>query len=206
MADVIKKDLVTPIGWVSFPHVFKPRPPQQGFNEGKDPEYECVLIVPERMQKKPAMKKLQAAVVACAKEHFGEKVKLDSLRLPFRKGSTIEVGGVNDTDIVLRAKSKFRPDVIDVQKQPIIDEEEVYPGMWAEMTVRCFAYDVQGNKGVSLSLSGLRKVADGTRMDGRKPTADIVEDIDDETLEELKELGADVADATDDEAEDLLAS
>ena len=44
---------------------------------------------------------------------------------------------------------------------------EMYPGVIVRASVTAFAFDTDGNKGVSFGLNNLQKVRNGERIDGR---------------------------------------
>ena len=73
-----------------------------GYEEGNyfDGGERTLVITPD-FQKTDAFKDLQKAVVACAKDAFGEKVDLKRIRLPFKKGSDMPYDGINDDDICI---------------------------------------------------------------------------------------------------------
>ena len=50
---------------------------------------------------------------------------------------------------------------------PIVDEEEVYSGVWAVVSVSFYAYDVSGNKGVACGLNNIMKFKDDDHLGGR---------------------------------------
>ena len=56
---------------------------------------------------------------------------------------------------------------VDRNKQPIVDEEEMYSGVWAIVSVTFFPYDINGNKGVACGLNNLMKWKDDDHLGGR---------------------------------------
>lgn len=56
---------------------------------------------------------------------------------------------------------------MDKNKSSITDEEDVYSGMWAILSVTFYAYDVNGNRGVACGLNNVMKYKDGERLGGR---------------------------------------
>lgn len=55
----------------------------------------------------------------------------------------------------MNAKANTRPGVIAKDKTPILDEEEMYSGVWAIVSVTFFPYDVSGNRGVAVGLNNV---------------------------------------------------
>ncbi len=68
---------------------------------------------------------------------------------------------------VVRASSKTRPSVVDLNIQPIIDPNAFYSGCYARATVSFYAYNQNGNKGVGCGLNNVQKLADGEPLSGR---------------------------------------
>lgn len=67
----------------------------------------------------------------------------------------------------LNAKSSTRPGIVDKKKVPIVDEEEIYSGVWAVVSVTFFGYDKNGNKGVACGLNNIMKFKDDEHLGGR---------------------------------------
>lgn len=47
----------------------------------------------------------------------------------------------------------------------LLDEDDIYPGCWVQAIIEFYPYDNQG-KGISATLEGIKKVADGERFGG----------------------------------------
>ena len=90
--------------------------------------------------------------------------------------------GVYAGHYYLNAKCTTRPGIVDKNMVPIMDEEDVYSGMWAVVSVTFFGYDTNGKKGVACGLNNVMKYKDGERLGGRvsadRDFADL--DMDDE--------------------------
>lgn len=88
--------------------------------------------------------------------------------MPLRDGDTDkEDDEVYDNHYFLNAKSTTRPGICDKNKVAIVDEDEIYSGVWAYVSVTFFAYDVSGNRGVACGLNNIMKFKDGERLGGR---------------------------------------
>lgn len=114
-----KDYVVTPPFRVSFPAVFEPR----GF-EDQEPKYSVTMMFP----KETNLKELEDLVSAVAEEKWGKKVK--KFRTPFRDGDEKEREEYTG-QILVNAKSKTKPTIVDQRKRPITSEEDFYPGCWA---------------------------------------------------------------------------
>jgi hypothetical protein len=159
--------LRTPYGILSYPHLFTPRPPA----EGAEPRYSLVLVFPKEATESAEFKALKKAAADAAKERWGDKMP-SNLRSPFRK-CTEKEGEPFDSHpdgIFISAWTKQRPGVVGPRLEEILDPTDVFAGQLARATVRAFAYETAGNKGVSFGLNNLQLVRpDMDRLDGRRP-------------------------------------
>lgn len=62
---------------------------------------------------------------------------------------------------VFTASNKNMPGVVDINTQPILDQREVYSGVWGRVNVTFFPYNSNGKKGVGCSLNHVQKLRDG---------------------------------------------
>lgn len=165
--------IISPEAIISYPHIFEPTIPPMATK----PVYSCVLVF-EKDADLTEMKKLAHEV---AKEKFGNKTESllrdGKLRMPFRTDG-LEEKGYPAGSCFMNTKNEHRPDVVSVYPGPdgrpttIDDPAQIYSGCKVKASLRCYAYDVQGNKGVAFALGNLQKIADGERLDGRKRGAD----------------------------------
>jgi hypothetical protein len=162
----------TPIGLLSYPHVFAARPAAPG----AEPRFSCALLFDKTAQADPAFMELRKAVGAAIDDFFGAGKSQDrefvrGIRSPFRRTSTKKAKGYAEMvdGIFIQPWSKDRPGVVDARVQDITVPGDVWPGQMARATVRAFGYDVSGNKGVSFNLNNLQICrTDGPRLDDRK--------------------------------------
>lgn len=160
----------TPIGTVSFPHVWEPH----SFQAGQEPNYSIILVFAEGTD----LKALKKACSVAAKNRWADKAadmfKKGQLRMPWRPGSDYAEYGepfVEGTTFVT-AKTKQAPGIVDHRAKPIINQMDFYAGCMARASVYCHAYDTMGNKGVTLLLNNIQKTGEGTRLSGRKSAED----------------------------------
>ena len=161
MADAI----MTPEFRVSFPAVFKPK--RQKGDDTSEPKYGLTMLFPKGAD----LSKLKAAAQEAVKEKWGDKPP-KSLRSPFRDQGEKEYEGYVEGAVFVSASSKQKPGLVDRQRQDIIDETEFYPGCYARATLRAFAYDNNGNKGVAFGLNNVQKLRDGDPLGGRTRAQD----------------------------------
>jgi hypothetical protein len=54
----------------------------------------------------------------------------------------------------------------------ITNPDEIYAGVKARASVRFYAYDTNGNRGVAVALGNVQKTGEGQRLDGRMKAED----------------------------------
>ena len=183
--------LVTPKFRVSFPKVFKPE-----YNKlSKRDEYSVVALFP----KGETLDKMKEAAMEVGKAMFGPNPKKwpKNFKSPFKDqgerekenddGTKFLPDGYVKGNLMIQMKSKNKPGLIDKQKNKIEDESEFYAGCWARANVYIQAFEIDGgvNRGVSVSLNHLQKVADGDPFSGRPKAEEVFEAIEDD--EEVSE-------------------
>lgn len=162
---------------LSYTHVFAKYNPGGDNEDGK---YMTNVLIPK--EEKETVKALQTAIEAAKKAgvvgKWGgkEPKKLD---MPLRDGDEKD-DDVYSGHFFVNAKCNIRPGVVDRKKVPIVDEEEVYSGVWAIVSVSFFAYDKSGNKGVACGLNNIMKFKDDEHLGGRVSAEADFADIDDE--------------------------
>lgn len=148
---------------LSYTHVFSKYSPD-GVGAGK---FMTNVLIPKSEEK--TVNALNKAIEAARKAGIVSKwsgkdpKKLD---LPLRDGDDKEDETYAD-HFYLNAKCNTRPGVVDKKCVPIVDEEEIYSGVWAIVSVTFYAYDVSGNKGIACGLNNIMKFKDDEYLGGR---------------------------------------
>lgn len=149
---------------LSYTHVFNKYAPEGNADDGK---YMTNVLIPK--DEKETIKAIQSAIEAAKKSAIVSKwsgKEPKKLDMPLRDGDEKE-DDIYEGKFFLNAKSKTRPGIVDKHKVPIVDEEEIYSGVWCIVSVTFFGYDVSGNKGVACGLNNLMKFKDDERLGGR---------------------------------------
>jgi hypothetical protein len=166
---------------LSFPNLFTPRKP----NEKAEPKYSVMVLIPKSDTE--TMDRLRAAEAEAAE--IG-KAKLGK----GKPSSIIKDGDAEEADtetyperaghwyFTTSASEQYRPGVVDRNVQPIMDPSEVYSGVYAKVSVTAFAYNTQGNKGVSLGLNNVQILGGGENLGGGKRATDEFDEVPDEDL------------------------
>ena len=178
---------------LSYANIWEPR----SINGG-DPKYSASLIFPKT--DKANLAKIKSAVEA-AKEAGKSKlankkgVIPSGIKMPLRDGDERDDEAYEGCYFVNANSSENHPPrVVDRHVNPIMDQDEVYSGCYANVSVNFFAFNTNGNLGIACGLGNIQKVKDGERLSGGASADDDFED-----MGEGEEVGA-----ADDDAADLL--
>lgn len=168
---------------LSYTHVFTKYAPDGDTDNGK---YMTNVLIPK--SEKQTVKALQQAIEAAKKAGIVSKwggKEPKNLEMPLRDGDTDKDDEVYEGCYFLNAKSSTRPGICDKNKAPIVDEEEIYSGVYAYVSVSFYPYDKNGNRGVACGLNNIMKFKDGERLGGRTSAENDFADIDAEDDEDL---------------------
>lgn len=162
---------------LSYLNVYEPK----AHEEGDKPKYSTAIII-DKDDKKTlnAIKKAVKEVIAEKKDSvFGGKTK--GLKTPLRDGDEEREEPEYEGTMFLNASSFQRPILLDEDKDPIIDErDKLYSGCYARVSLRLYAFNNKGNKGVAVGLNAVMKMRDGEPL-GSTYTEDMAQsDFDDD--------------------------
>lgn len=194
MAAKERQRLTSPDGIACFVFLFTPQAARED-SKSKEPKYKMILSFEESVWKTDEKaKQLRAACIKAAADKFcggdldkaREQIKKGKLTMPWRDNSDYEENGFpfDRAGKFINFSSKEQPGVVNRRAQPITNPKEVYSGMTARCTYGVWAYDTNGNKGVTLFLNNAQKVKDGDRLAGRPDATDDFEAVEGEDGEE----------------------
>ncbi len=176
--------VITGEGRLSFVHVFEP----YAFNEGDEKKYSVRLLI-NKITGADTIKALEAAIEEAKKDGMKKKWAgeiPDDLELPIRDGDNPKIvkkypehAGHWFINVSTGLNNK-KPEVIDRDKMPILDANELYSGCYGRISVVLFPFSVSGNDGISIGLNNVQKLRDGERLAGGTTAEDDFDDIDDE--------------------------
>lgn len=161
-----------PVFRVSFEHIHVPQEPLDGKG---DPKYSLTMLF-DKKTTNLRKTRLWSAALAAATEKFGSKFKLSAggkwpptVRCPFRDGEEkADTQPAYKGHVFVKATAKDRPPLVDQKLIPVISDEigreKFYSGCYARATLVAFAYDVNGNKGVSFAVASIQIVKHGEKL------------------------------------------
>lgn len=157
----------------SYANVWEPKSIQ-----GSAPKCSVSLIIPK--DDVETVNKIEAAIKAAYTEGAG-KLKgngksvppMASIKLPLRDGDTERPDDeAYANSYFVNANSPNPPGIVDADCQPIIERSEVYSGVYGRASISFYAYNKNGNRGISCGLNNLQKIRDGEPLGGRSSAAD----------------------------------
>lgn len=157
--------LISPVGRVSYPSVFKPN-----VFEGKE-SYQLSLLIDKN---DPILNRMRAEAEAAAKEKWPKGIP-NKFNSPFVDGDTLE-GNPEEAKGKIRIKFSTsvdrKPQVVGPDLKEIDPTSgDFYAGCFAKVSYTVYAYDNK-SKGVKFSLNNVQKVRDGEPLDGRTKADD----------------------------------
>lgn len=161
---------------LSFVHLFKP----YAFTPGQEEKFSCTVLVPKTDT--DTMARINAAIEAAKAKGVSDKwggVQPPVIPTPLHDGD-----GVKPSDgmpfgpeckghwvFTASAKADYPPEIVDIQGNPIINQSEIYSGVYARVNVTFFPYAFGGKKGIGCGLGPVQKYADGEALGGSAPSA-----------------------------------
>ena len=161
---------------LSYTHLFEKYSPAEGKGE---PKYMTNVLIPKN--EKETVKAIQKAIENAKKSGVVSKwggKEPKKLDLCLRDGDEKDDDDVYADCYYVNAKCSTRPGIVDKHKNVIVDEEEIYSGVWAIVSVTFYAYDVSGNRGIACGLNNVMKFKDAERLGGRVSADSDFADID----------------------------
>lgn len=167
MAELNTTKVVTGKVRFSFVNVFEAR----AFGENQDPKYSVMLLIPK--SDAGTIARIKKAIDAAAAKGLSTKFggKLPAILKTTLKDADKDMD--QDGEIfadkwdytaghyIINVSSKNAPQIVDENLNPIIDPTEFYSGCYGRASINFFAYNNNGNKGISAGLNNLQKLEDG---------------------------------------------
>lgn len=154
---------------LSYEHLFKPYAHQPG----QEAKFSVTILVPK--SDVSTKQRIDAAIEAATQEGIREKwggVKPPIVANPVYDGDGVRPNGDPFGEEckghwVFTASSKVAPQIVDLNLNPIIDQSQIYSGIYARVSVTFFAYNTNGKRGVGCGLNAVQKLEDGEPLGGR---------------------------------------
>ena len=166
-------NLVTGKVRFSYVSVFEPR----SVNGGEE-KYSATLLIPKSDTK--TYQDIMTEINKCLQENLADVFKgvmPANPSIPIYDGDGVRQSGEAFGPEckgcwVVSAKSNSAPEVVDANVKPIISKNEFYSGCYGRASLRFYAYNKNGNKGVGCGLGNVQKLEEGQPLDGRTTAAE----------------------------------
>ena len=164
----------------SYANVFEAKAGPQG----GDPKYSTALLIPKT--DKVTLDKIAAASAAAlkqGKEKFGAAFGTGAFKkTPLRDGDEEKPDNPEYAGMMfLNASSKSRPQVVDKDVNPIMDQDEFYSGCYGRASINIYPYN-NVSKGIGAGLNNVQKLEDGEKLGGGSTAAEDFGGFDDDDL------------------------
>ena len=161
---------------LSYVHLFKP----YAYQAGQEEKYQVTILVPKTDQN--TMARINAAIDAAKQKGVADK--WNGVCPPVIQTPVYDGDGVRPSDgmpfgaeckghyvFTASAKADYPPEVVDRMGNPIINQSEIYSGIYGRVNVTFFPYAFGGKKGIGCGLGPVQKLRDGEALGGSAPTA-----------------------------------
>lgn len=169
MANLPEQTLTTGVVRLSYVNLFKP----YARNATQEAKYSTTILVPKTdFATKQA---IDLAIEAAKRTGVAEKFQgflPPILAVPVHDGDGgrpsdgMPFGEECKGHWVLTASSKKPIEVVGVNRQPIINQSEIYSGVYAYVSITLAPYNNEGKKGIGSYLNAVMKAKDGEPLGG----------------------------------------
>lgn len=136
-------------------------------NQNSSEKYSCCILIPKEDQR--TLAKLQAAInqaiLLGEKKGYwqGAHLSPSTFKFPLRDGDQecAEKGEEYAGHWFLNASSSRKPHIVDINRNDIFDQSEVYSGCYARVCLNFYPFNKNRGKGIGCGLEAIQKVADG---------------------------------------------
>lgn len=154
---------------LSYVHLFTPYANQPG----QEPKFSATILLPK--SDIATKQRIDAAINAAIQAGVSSKwngVRPAQVKNPIWDGDGVRQSGEPfgpecKGHWVFTASSKQQQAVVDMSLNPIINQSEIYSGIFARVNINFFPYFNSGNKGVGCGLGPVQKIADGEPLGGQ---------------------------------------
>lgn len=155
----------------SYVHAFEPH----AMSEEDKAKYSVCVLIPKT--DKDTINKIKKATEA-AKEAYKSTLADKNGKIPANLKTPLRDGDEERPDdeafagcYFLNANTTRRPQVVDVNLNPILDASEFYSGCYGRVSLNFYGYSVR-TKGIAAGLQNIQKLEDGEPLTGGSTAAE----------------------------------
>ncbi len=158
---------------LSYPHLFKP----QAAMGGGEPKFSAALLVPAAVAEVVYTQAVQLANNSGFfqngeqnQPHFGWPVVAANTKPKYASDPRLAALYI----INAKASADYPPQVIGMDRQPVLDRGQVYAGCEVAAGIRLYTYNNMGKIGVGVGLAAIMKTGDGAPLAGDSVDAQVL--------------------------------
>lgn len=154
---------------LSYVHLFTPYANQPG----QEPKFSATILLPK--SDIATKQRIDMAINAAIQVGVSSKwngVRPPQMKIPIWDGDGVRQNGEPFQQEckghwVFTASSKQQQAIVDMNLNPIINQSEVYSGMYARVNINFFPFSSNGNRGIGCGLGPVQKIGDGEPLGGQ---------------------------------------
>lgn len=155
---------------LTYAFLWTPRSTSEDDDDQKGKKYSTSILIPKTDQQtiqrfNAAFQ--QAVALGQQKGYWGASLP-SSFKFPLRDGDAecAEKGEEYAGHWFLNASSSRQPQIVDIDRNDIWEEGDVYSGCYARVCVNLFPFSHKGNRGIGCGLEAVQKICDGEHLGG----------------------------------------
>ena len=158
---------------LSYVTLFEPRKISE---KDKEAKYSVTILIPkDTVDGKKTIADIRIAIKKAAEKgaakHFAGRIPTNLDAIATLRDGDVEVNDLGDLkniknaelkgNMYMRLSSKFKPKVLNAQRQEIINPLEVYSGVYGRVSLTLYAYSGDGRRGISAVLNNVMITREG---------------------------------------------
>ncbi len=153
---------------LTYAFLWKPRPADEENQRAE--KFSTSLLIPKTDQQTIQLfnAALQNAIIQGQQKGLWGAALPSNFKVPLRDGDAecAEKGEEYAGHWFLNASSTRRPQIVDINRNDIWEESDVYSGCYARVCINLFPFNQKGNRGIGCCLEAVQKICDGEALGG----------------------------------------
>lgn len=155
---------------LTYAFLWTPRSASEEDGGQKGEKYSTCILIPKSDQQTIERFNiaLQNAVALGQKKGLWGATLPSNFKFPLRDGDAecAEKGEEYAGHWFLNASAIRRPQIVDINRNDIWEESDVYSGCYARVCINLFPFSQRGNRGIGCGLEAVQKICDGEALGG----------------------------------------
>lgn len=155
---------------LTYAFLWKPRNSSEDGDDQKGKKFSTCVLIPKTDQQTLDRFNLalQHALALGQQKGFWGATLPSNFKFPLRDGDAecAEKGGEYAGHWFLNASAVQRPQIVDINRNDIWEEGDVYSGCYARVCINLFPFSQRGNRGIGCGLEAVQKICDGEALGG----------------------------------------